>query len=250
MCGVTMAIWFVCGLMILAAFSISFSTSMTMGLVITALGLAVVLPPVVTFFMPLMAGWHAANRKLRDRLIADGVMTASDADGGMRPVEAVQVIPSTERVVPNTRECGFLEFRDGAVRFIGEHTCWNSHRFKVMPGRSTRCARCAIIWVCGMAPFRLVLEDQGKPKEFLISSREGRKLSRAQNNTDMLAELGMMEDSYEAAEHGEPHSACFDVGEPAPASTPTVDTAASDRAANDTAVSDTPEDAAQKDIAP
>ena len=204
MCGLTIGIMAVCGMMIMAAFSLQIDESVRFFVVLAALLLAVVLPPVMTFFIPLFRTWNAANRHLRDRLIADGVMTLQDLDAGARPVELWQVMHATERMVPKTRERGYLLFQNGMVRFFGEHSCFKSSRFKALPGRSPRCSRCAIIWVCGMAPFRLILEDQERPVEFLVSAREGRTLSRAQRNTDMLAELGMLEDSYEPSEHDLP----------------------------------------------
>ncbi len=187
MCLLTLAIWAILFIITVVVMVINNQAGALTGII--ALGLGVILPVVTNYWRPLIFRWHVRRRKLRDKLLAEGVLTNDDLEKGARYVECVEVKPGTEKRVSGTKQQGFLLIEGTSLRLLGEKTCFNSDNFTIIPSCTGRCSQCWVIWACGGDSFRLRTKIEDKDREFLVRCREGRTLKQTARATEMLEEM-------------------------------------------------------------
>lgn len=189
MCAITLVVWLLLFLGVVAFGMISGSEGRMAVVTGISLVLAVILPLVGNFWQPLIMGWHKRKEAVRKKLQADGVLTAEDIDNGAKIVRLWEAVPGTEKKVPKTQQDAFLLLDVKTLRIFGEKTCINTDDFKIIPGCTGRCSRCVALPICGGDTFRLVATTDAGEKEYLLRSREGRNLRRVAEATEMLEEL-------------------------------------------------------------
>lgn len=189
MCLMTLIIWVVLGAAVVLTGQFVHDNDVTVVIGLSALGVGIVAPVVLSYWRPVFLGWAGKKKKLQARLMSEGVLNNEDLEKGARLVELCEAKPGTEKRVPKTKQLGFLLLEGKACRMFGEKTCFSAEKFSVIPSSTGKCSRCWVIWACGGDTFRLRVNVNGADKDYLVRCLEGRTLRQTARATEMLEEM-------------------------------------------------------------
>lgn len=191
MCLLTLVVWALLFGLTVGAIAIVPSDQPEVSAIIGIAGLVlgVVLPVIINFWRPLILRWRAKRKSLRDKLLAEGVLTNEDLEKGARHVQVQEVRPGTERGIKGTKQEAFFLIDGKTVRIFGEKSVFNSEQYTIVPSTTGKCSKCWVIWACGGDAFRLRVHVDGTERDFLVRCREGRTLRQTVRATEMLEEM-------------------------------------------------------------